>query len=74
MVVSHSPVLLAMPDAEILSFDRGPIHPCAYEETDSYQVTAMFINHRQQLLHRLLEEPADEGTDGGALPRTPPGC
>ena len=39
-----------------LSFDEGKIHPCAYEETDSYQVTSMFINHREQILRRLLEE------------------
>ena len=56
IIVTHSPILLGMPGAEILSFDDGPVHPCTYEETDSYQVTAMFINHREQLLRRLLEE------------------
>ncbi len=56
LIVTHSPILLALPGAEILSFDDGQIHPCAYEETDSYQVTAMFINHREQILRRLLEE------------------
>jgi len=54
IIVTHSPILLGMPGAEILSFDDGPIHPCAYEETDSYQVTSMFINHREQILRRLL--------------------
>ena len=33
IIVTHSPILLGMPGAEILSFDDGPIHPCAYEET-----------------------------------------
>ena len=42
--------------AEILTFDDGPIHPCKYEETDSYQVTSMFVNNREQILRRLLEE------------------
>ena len=56
MIVTHSPILLGLPGAEILSFDDGPIHPCAYEETDSYQVTSMFINNREQILHRLLNE------------------
>lgn len=32
----------------------GVIHPCTYEETDSYQVTEVFINHREHLLHNLL--------------------
>ena len=54
LIVTHSPILLGLPGAEILSFDDGPVHPCSYEETDSYQVTAMFINHREQVLKRLL--------------------
>ena len=48
--------LLDEPGAEILSFDEGPIHPCTYEETDSCQVTSMFINNRDHILHRLLDE------------------
>lgn len=54
IIATHSPILLGLPDAEILSFDDGAIHPCEYEETDSYQVTEMFINNREQLLKRLL--------------------
>ena len=56
IIVTHSPILLGLPGAEILSFDEGRIHPCTYEETDSYQVTSMFVNHREQILRRLLEE------------------
>ncbi|HAB94649.1 MAG TPA: ABC transporter ATP-binding protein [Lachnospiraceae bacterium] len=56
LVATHSPILLGLPGAEILSFDGGAVQPCAYEETDSYQVTEMFINNREQLLRRLLEE------------------
>lgn len=54
LIATHSPILLGLPGAAILTFDQGPLHPCAYEETDSYQVTEMFINHRSQLLGRLL--------------------
>lgn len=56
IIVTHSPILLGLPGAEILSFDSGPVHPCTYEETDSYQVISMFINNREQVLRRLLEE------------------
>lgn len=55
IIVTHSPILLGIPGAEILTFDDGQIHPCTYEETESYQVTEMFINNREQLLARLLE-------------------
>lgn len=55
LIATHSPILLGLPGAEILTFDDGPIHSCTYEETDSYQVTELFINSREQLLRRLLE-------------------
>ncbi len=54
IIVTHSPILLGIPDAEILSFDNGKIHACSYEDTESYQVTEMFINNREQILHSLL--------------------
>ncbi len=54
IIVTHSPILLGIPGAEILSFDEGRVHSCSYEETDSYQVTEMFINNREQILKRLL--------------------
>ena len=54
-IVSHSPILLALPGAEILNFDFHPLASCAYEETGSYRITEMFINHRAQILKGLLE-------------------
>lgn len=56
IIVTHSPILLGLPDADIYSFDRGEVQLCAYEDTDSYVVTEMFINNREYFLHRLLEE------------------
>ena len=55
IIATHSPILLGLPGAQILTFDDGPIHPCDYEDTDSYQVMSAFINHREQLLRRLLD-------------------
>lgn len=55
MIATHSPILLGLPGAEILCFEDTGIHPCAYEETDSYRVTSLFINHRDQVLRSLLE-------------------
>ena len=54
-IVTHSPVLLTLPGAEILSFDDGVLHKIEYEETESYRISEMFINHREQVLKRLLE-------------------
>ena len=55
-IVTHSPILLGIPDADIYCFDNGRIHLCEYEETESYQITEMFINNRQMLLDRLLTD------------------
>ena len=55
IIVTHSPILLGLPDAQILSFDNGPLHPIAYEETDSYQITKLFLENREQMLARLLK-------------------
>lgn len=54
IMVTHSPILLGIPEAEILSFDDGQVHSIGYEETDSYQITKMFIENKEQLLHNLL--------------------
>lgn len=54
LIASHSPILLGMPDAELLCFDGGRIHPCTYEETGSYRVTEMFVRRREQLLRQLF--------------------
>ena len=56
LIVTHSPILLGIPDAAIYCFDHGSIHLCSYEETESYQVMEMFINNRSAVLRRLLSD------------------
>ena len=60
LVATHSPILLGYPGAEILSFDEGALHLVEYEETESYQVTEMFINNRKYLLNRLFYNGGNE--------------
>ncbi len=55
IVASHSPILLGIPGARIYSFDDGEVRSVSYEETSSYQVTELFINNREGLLHNLLD-------------------
>lgn len=56
IIVTHSPILLGYPNADILSFDEGAIQTISYEDTQSYQITKMFINDRRQILRHLFEE------------------
>jgi predicted ATPase len=54
IIASHSPILLGIPGASILSFDGGSISEITYEETESYKITELFINNKQLLLNNLL--------------------
>lgn len=56
IIVTHSPILLGYPNADILSFDDEKIQSISYEDTQSYQITKMFINDRRQILRHLFEE------------------
>ena len=55
IIVTHSPILLGIPGAEILEFGEDGIHPCEYEATESYRVTKLFLENREMMLRRLLE-------------------
>ena len=56
IIATHSPILTAIPGAEILSFDNGRIHPCTYEETGCYQITSIFINNREKMIREMLAD------------------
>ncbi len=60
IIISHSPILLGIPGAKILSFDDGHVHEISYEETESYRITKMFLENREYFLDRLLTETEDE--------------
>ncbi len=60
VIVTHSPILLAIPDADIYSFDEGAIRSVHYEDTESYQITKMFLDNRELMLKRLLAEEEEE--------------
>lgn len=55
IIASHSPIILGMPEAQILSFNKEGIRKCSYEETESYKITKMFVNDRKRLLDILLD-------------------
>ena len=50
VIASHSPILLACPDATIYSFDDIPVEPVQYEDTAYYQVYKQFLENREQFL------------------------
>jgi len=56
IIATHSPILLAYPNAKILSFDATGISDIAYEDTEHYAVTCDFLNHYPRRLQQLLDD------------------
>lgn len=56
IIATHSPILLGVPGASILSFDGGCITPCKYEDTSSYQITKLFLERKDLMLEELLDD------------------
>jgi len=50
IIASHSPILLALPEAVIYSFDQAPIRAVAYEDTDYYRIYKDFMTDRTKYL------------------------
>ena len=52
-IVTHSPILLAIPGADIIQFDGRGMRYVDYEDTESYRITKVFINHREMMVESL---------------------
>ena len=59
IIATHSPILLGLPEARILSFTDAGIHPICYEDTESYQITKLFLEQRESLLNKLFNGAED---------------
>ena len=55
IIATHSPIVLAYPDALIYQFSERGIEPIEYEQTEHYKVTRAFLLRREQMLKELLE-------------------
>jgi predicted ATPase len=56
IIATHSPILLAYPNATIYSCDSGRLKPTSYKETDHYQITTGFLNNPDQYLQYLFKD------------------
>lgn len=55
IVATHSPILMAYPDACIYQCGRDGISQVAYEDTEHFQVTRNFLSNPQRMLQVLME-------------------
>lgn len=56
IIATHSPILMAYPDAAILNFDSSGIHPTTYDEVEHVTVTRSFLENPQAYLRHLISE------------------
>ena len=59
LIATHSPILLAHPDAQILSFDGGNIHEIGYRESQPFQLMSRFVAAPERYINALFSDPSD---------------
>jgi predicted ATPase len=56
IVATHSPLLMAIPEATILLAENGRLQPVAWDDLEHVRVTRSFMRDPAAMLRRLLEE------------------
>jgi predicted ATPase len=60
IIATHSPMLLALPDATVLNFDGGQIQSVDYRDTDHYRLSKEFLDAPERFFRHLF---ADQDPD-----------
>lgn len=55
IIATHSPILMAFPGADILSFDTGEIRQIQYNEIEHVRIMKTFLENPESYLRHLLE-------------------
>jgi predicted ATPase len=58
IIATHSPIIMAYPDATILHFTLNGIGQIAYHDTEHYKVTRAFLTRTELMLKELLSDEA----------------
>lgn len=56
IIATHSPILMAYPGAEIVTFGNDGMRTTPYKDTEHYLLTKNFLDNPDQMLHYLLKE------------------
>lgn len=56
IIATHSPIIMAYPDAKLFLLAGEGIEETAYTDTEHYQVTKQFMNNHTGMLNALLED------------------
>ena len=56
IIATHSPILMAYPDALIYQISDRGIDPIAYEKTEHYEVIKAFLTNPETMLRELFRD------------------
>lgn len=56
IIATHSPILMAFPNAEILEFTKNGINKTRYQDTEHYKITKTFLDNPEKTLYHLLKD------------------
>ncbi len=56
IIATHSPILLAYPNADLYLLNENEIKLTAYKDTEHYTITKQFFNNTEKMLNYLFEE------------------
>ena len=55
IIATHSPILMAYPNAQILSVENA-LQPVSYTETEHFVVARSFLNNHEKMIREILED------------------
>jgi predicted ATPase len=67
IIATHSPIIMAYPDAIIYEFSAEGLRAIQYKETEHYRITRAFLDRPEQMLRHLF---GDEGGDSDSTGTT----
>lgn len=56
IIATHSPILMAFPNAQILQLSDNGIENVDFKDTEHYKITKNFLDNPDKMLHYLLKE------------------
>lgn len=56
IIATHSPILLAYPNADLYVLNENEIKLTAYKDTEHYTITKQFLNNTEKMLNYLFED------------------
>jgi predicted ATPase len=63
IIATHSPILLTLPGATVLSIEEGKLREVSYRDTEHFQLTRDFLNAPERYHRHLFRKESDSEED-----------